>query len=529
MKVLNIKQGSDEWLSIRRLYDTASEASMMMGCHPNVSREELIKMKAIGTEQEFSDFVQKFILDKGHEVEALARPIAEKIICEDLYPVTGVDGCDLLASFDGCTLMEDIIWECKQWNEEKAKSVSEGQIPDCDRWQVVQQLVISGAEKCLYMVTNGTEEKTVYMWVALQMSEADLLRHGWEQLRQDVKKYQPEVVTPEPEGNAPDSLPALNIEVTGMVTASNLAEFKAHSLAVIGAISTNLDTDGDFASAEKTVKWCKDVEQRLSAAKDHALSQTSSIDELLRTIDDIAETTRTKRLELDKLVKARKKHIKDTILHNAITEARDYIRAAENEVKDCNISLPGLSVSRFNDAIKGKKLLDVMRSALSDEVALVKVEATTLVADIKKNMAVFNELTKGKKFLFDDLKYLVHKPEDDFKACIELRISKHEQEEAKRIESERHRIQKEEEAKAQREAKAEAEADRERIRKEERAKAQAEEQATHKPEKEEESKIPQTTDDTELPPPPNDTAKNLICPCCNAELRITYSGLKEVE
>src|SRR5690606_3889090 len=115
---------------------------------------------------------------------------------------------------------------------------------------------------------------------------------------------------PEPIGRTPENLPALRIEVTGMVTASNLAEFKTHALAVLGGINTDLRNDQDFADAERTVKWCKEVEDRLEAAKQHALSQTSSIDELFRTIDTIAAETRAKRLELDKLVKARKDAIR---------------------------------------------------------------------------------------------------------------------------------------------------------------------------------------------------------------------------
>ncbi len=72
-----------------------------------------------------------------------------------------------------------------------------------------------------------------------------------------------------------------------MVTASTLEQFKAHSLAVFSAINTGLQTDQHLADAEKTVKWCGEVEERLEAAKQHALSQTENIDALFRTIDEI--------------------------------------------------------------------------------------------------------------------------------------------------------------------------------------------------------------------------------------------------
>jgi predicted phage-related endonuclease len=122
---------------------------------------------------------------------------------------------------------------------------------------------------------------------------------------------------PEAVGKTPESLPALRIEVTGMVIASNLEQFKAHSLAVFNSINTELETDQHFADAEKAVKWCGDVEERLEAANQHALSQTESIDALFRTIDEISAVARAMRLMLDKLVKARKLSIREDIVMDA--------------------------------------------------------------------------------------------------------------------------------------------------------------------------------------------------------------------
>jgi len=124
MKTLALIQGSDIWKEARDGYRTASEASIVSGHSKNVKRDELIHMRATGTDQEFSAWFQKNILDKGHAVEAVSRPFAEKIIGEELYPVTGIDDADYyLASFDGLTMAEDACWECKQWNAEKAASV----------------------------------------------------------------------------------------------------------------------------------------------------------------------------------------------------------------------------------------------------------------------------------------------------------------------------------------------------------------------------------------------------------------------
>src|SRR5690606_3672231 len=119
----------------RRTVHNASEASVMMGAFPTFSRRELVKLCATGLEREFSDYVQKRVLDRGHEVEPALRALAERMIGEDLYPVTGVsDDGYLGASFDGVTLAEDTILEAKQHNAEKVACIQRGEIPPADRW-----------------------------------------------------------------------------------------------------------------------------------------------------------------------------------------------------------------------------------------------------------------------------------------------------------------------------------------------------------------------------------------------------------
>ena len=102
---------------------------------------------------------------------------------------------------------------------------------------------------------------------------------------------------PIPVGRAPDQLPALSVQVTGMVTASNLKVFEDSALAVIDSVKTTLSTDQDFADAKKAVKWCGDVEEAVAAAKKQALSQTQSIDELFSSLDRISAHARETRLK----------------------------------------------------------------------------------------------------------------------------------------------------------------------------------------------------------------------------------------
>lgn len=466
-------QGSPEWKINRKTKRNASEAPIVMGASKNVTRTEFLDMKALGTEQEFSEWFEKNILDRGHRVEALARPIAEAIVGEELYPISASsDDGYLSASFDGCTMLEDIIWECKQYNESKAADVREGRIPECDVWQVIHQLVVSGAEKCLYMVTDGTEDNTVHVWRSLNAGEEKTLRAAWALFDKDAESHQPAEPEFIPEGKAPDSLPALHIEVTGMVTASNLEQFKGHALAVIGGINKDLQTDEDFADAEKTVKWLGDVESRLDAAKEHALSQTASIDELFKALDDIKENARRTRLDLDKLVKARKEARKGEIRQEAVDAYRAHIEALNTRLG--RVRLPDIAAD-FAGAMKGKRTISSLKDAVSVELARVKIASSEKADHIERNLKMVD--AAGHPFLFADIQQLALKDSGDLAELIKARIANHEAEEKRKEDAQRERIRAEEEARARRDAESKAEQERQKIRQEEQAKAREDAQA----------------------------------------------------
>ncbi|MBY6111174.1 YqaJ viral recombinase family protein [Halomonas sp. DP1Y21-3] len=446
MKIIDLVQGSDEWCAYRSRYFTASEASIMMACSKNVKRNELLHMKATGSEQEFSAWFQKNVLEKGHRIEAAARPIAERIVGEELYPVTAVaDDGTLLASFDGITMLEDIGWECKQWNASKAEEVRAGEVPQEDYWQVVQQLVVSGADKWLYMVTDGTEENTVSTWVALDDFHASQLVAGWEQFSADLEAYQPTEQTVAPQGEAPEALPALKIDLTGAVQASNLPDFKARAMGMIEGIRTKLTTDQHFADAAETVKFLQKGEKQLEASKKAALEQTASISELFSTIDELRETMRQKRLHLDKLVKAEKENRRLEIQQKAHQAFDDFLAKL-----DCPVE-PRHS---FNvaGAMKGKKTIATLQSAADDEVARAKVECQQLANQISENKALIEKYQGDYGFLFSDWRDLIQRDAEFIKLQVENRIAHHKQEEQKRLEAEREKIRQEEEAKAKAQA-----------------------------------------------------------------------------
>lgn len=448
MEILNLTQGSEEWLAIRLSHFTASEAPIMMGASKHMSRDDLLTYKTTQIEEEVSYFTQK-IYDKGHEVEALARPIAERILGEDLYPVTGVlmvEDLPFLASFDGLTMMEDTAFEHKQWNQEKAKTVEAKELEPEHYWQLEQQLVVSGAEKCLFMMSDGTEENIVYMvYTSVPERRAQLIA-GWKQFQKDLEGYEPKVYAPEPEAEAIMDLPALTVQLVGQVKESNLAVYKKTAMQFIESINTDLKTDQDFANADKMVKFCDKTEKELELVKKQALSNTSDIELLFRTIDTLKDAMRAKRLELDKLVKSRKEAIKTEIVMNSKTSLQGYIEQVNKKLKV--VSLPAIQAD-FSKAMKGKKTLKSLHESANDELAAAKIKVDEYSSLMALNLMNLNELASKHQFLFNDLQQIILKESDDFVLLVKSRIDSHELAEKEKLEAERKRIQEEEEAKAQ--------------------------------------------------------------------------------
>jgi putative phage-type endonuclease len=410
-------QGSPAWHAARAKHLCASEAAAALGLSKYSTRDELLRQKATGLTEEVSPAKQR-IFDAGHQAEALARPIAEGIAGTEFFPVVAtreVDGMPLLASFDGIDLMDELIWENKLLNQSLVQQVQAGDLEPHYWLQLEHQLLVSGASRALFTTSDGTTEGTHPLWYESKPERRAQLIAGWKQFAADLAAYVPPEAKPAPVvGKTPDNLPALLIQVTGAVTASNLPEFKAHALEVFKGINRTLTTDQDFATAESTVKWCADVESRLAAAKEHALSQTATIDELFRTIDDISAEARRTRLELDKLVKARKEEIRGEIVAGGITALREHI-AQLNAAMPMNY-MPQVPAD-FAGAIKGKRTVESLRGAVNDELARAKIEASNIATRIHANVKTL----EASGLVVPDAATLVLKAPDDLAAIIATR------------------------------------------------------------------------------------------------------------
>lgn len=457
MKLLTVTQGSPAWHAARANHFCASEAPAMLGVSKYTTRTELLTQKKTGITEEVNPGKQR-LFDAGHQAEAAARPLAEAIIGQELYPTVGtreVNGLPMLASLDGQTMDETIIWETKLWNESLAQACASGELEPHYWAQLEHQLIVSQADSALFTTSDGTEERTAQVWYKSIPERRQQVLQGWAQFAEDLAAFTPAVIETAPIGRTPETLPALHIEVTGMVTASNLAEYKAHALAVFDSVNRDLKTDQDFADAKKAIKWAGDIETRLEAAKAHALSQTESIDKLFSTIDDITEEARRVRLELTNLVKVRDTNLRAEIVTSGKTALVDHIA-------DCNIRIgkplmPAISAD-FAAAIKGMSKFQNMRDAVATELARAKISANEWSDKIILNLKAINDQSEF-AFLFADASILALKDPEFVAMAIKSRVDAHKIAEAERIAAETARIAEEERVKAEASAQARADAE----------------------------------------------------------------------
>jgi len=450
MKTISVQQGTQAWLDLRAKHFTASEAPAMMGASKYKSRDQLLHEKATGDVAEVTPEKQT-LFDRGHAAEAAARPIAEGIVGDDLLPATVVDDDGwLLASLDGMALIEDALFEHKLFNEKLAQAVKHGELPPEYYWQLEHQMLVTGVERVLFMVSDGTEDNCAWMWYEPVAGRAEQLIAGWTQFQADLDNYQPVERTPEAVGEVVTDLPAVRVEVSGAIDIKSnldvfgdaLREFITHQLI------SNPQTDQDFADLDLQIKALKKAESALDAAEEHMLAQVTTVDEIKRTKDALRELARSNRLQSEKLFKAEKDRRRAEIWQGGKDALAAHIEAINADLE--RVRMPQV-MADFSGAMKGKKTLDSLKSAVNDELARAKIEANRIADGIRANLKILDKLAPEHGFLFSDLQSIVAKPHDDFETLVKVRLQEHQDAEQKRIEAERERIRREEAERLERE------------------------------------------------------------------------------
>jgi len=467
MKTHNLVQGSPEWLAYRAQHFNASDAPAMMGCSQYKTRTQLLHELHTGLAPEVNAGTQRRF-DDGHRFEALARPLAEAIIGDELYPVVGSLG-KFSASFDGLTMLEDTAFEHKTLNDElRACMKDEGNgygLPLQYQVQMEQQLMVSGAGRVLFMASKWEGDELIerrHCWYASDAKLRASIIAGWTQFSEDLAAYVPVAPVAAAVAAAVESLPAVVVQVQGeLVVASNLTEFGALLRAFIKRMPVKPATDQEFADTESACKALKKAEDALEAAETSSLAQLCSVEEMRRMVADLRTLARTTRLASEKLVAAQK----DAIRLDIVSRGRAAL-AAHVDSLNARLGKAYMPVvnADFAGAVKGKRTLASLNDAVDTLLASSKIGASATADRIHANLTTLRELASAHAFLFADAAPIVLKEPDDLRALVKSRISEHQRAEEVRIEADRERIRKEEVARLERERLADEEkAKRQRV------------------------------------------------------------------
>lgn len=247
------------------------------------------------------------------------------------------------------------------------------------------------------------------------------------------------------------------LKISSQVVASNLDDFAANVKAEIAKINTDLQTDEDFAAAEKQVKELKEAETAIKAAKEAALADAEDVRKLLSTADEIAALLAETRLTLDKQVKAAKERVKADITGRCREALLAQINKADTRIAATLrlVCTPAEINADIDAAAKGKKTASGIEAACA---TVLQTWTDKIAEQEKKLVARYEKIPADKHHLFTDLSTVLTAADID--ALIAERLAADDERQA----AEKARIA------AEAAAKAEAEL-REKIAAEERAKA----------------------------------------------------------
>lgn len=451
MKTIQVTQGSTQWLDLRRQYDTASECPVMMGASKYQTRADLMRQKATGITPDV-DPRQQALYDRGHATEGASRDILEEKTGEAFYPVTAVDEArKLLASVDGITVDDSTLFEHKLYSKSLAAQVQAGDLDPHYYWQLEQQILVTGAEKVIFVCSDGTPDNWAQMEYRAVPGRADQLIAGWKQFNEDLAAYVPPAAVEKIVAEPVESLPAVFVQVTGALAVTD--NFKAFDVAVRDFLANRLirepKTDQDFADLDLQIKAMKAAEAALDAAEGQMLAQITAVDQAKKTKDMLAKLVRENRLMAEKLLASEKERRKGEIVAGGVSALKDHISALTAQIG--KPYLPAIPAD-FGGAIKGLRSLASMEDAVSTELARAKIVATETANRVIVNLAHLRAEADGLQALFADAAHIVLKDTDDFKTLVALRVSQHKAAEAAKEEATRERIRAEEQAKAEKAA-----------------------------------------------------------------------------
>ncbi len=157
MKIIELEQGSEAWLSWRKTVITATDCPAILGSSPWSTAYKVWQRKLGLVDEQKSNAA----MERGKRLEPIIRKRFIKNFGVNMTPVV-VESSEyefLGASLDGLSDCGKYILEIKTGGNKLHEMALDGVIPTYYMAQIQQQLLVTGADKCFYFV-GGEDEGT---------------------------------------------------------------------------------------------------------------------------------------------------------------------------------------------------------------------------------------------------------------------------------------------------------------------------------------------------------------------------------
>lgn len=427
---LNFEQGSPEWVANRRTTFNASELAAAMGIHPNIIRNELIRLYARGTEIEYSDYVKNVIFPNGHRVEKIIRALVEQHFEKDFIPKVFVLNSKYACSLDGQTIIGDTNLEIKQFNKELYESVSNGILPEHHKPQAQQGLWITGAERTIFAVSSEDERNFVSIEVLPDPEFFDTIPRIWAKFAEDVENYTDiEQVSFLSEIEKDTRLPVVKLSSGGISVASNIKvwfSLKKQAFEKLPA-DINAESIGEFQTTKDNFEEALPLIQHLRKGLEENAKPL---------VDVIAEL-----VSIEKYLKKSVSHCTNTLteFRRAIRQEAcdkaiaDFLAYVEEKSRVLPVQIE-VQAPDFMACCNRTKNHDSLSSAIGAELANAKIEVDKIEEVLREKITWYSGISEGYSHLFGDLREIIYKDDEHFKLLVTNRIEQHKKAEADRLE-----------------------------------------------------------------------------------------------
>jgi len=211
----------------------------------------------------------------------------------------------------------------------------------------------------------------------------------------------------------------LVLRISGAVEQSNLKEFEDQALAVIEGINTDLETDEDFAEAEKNIKGCQLIENRIATARSTALASTEAIAALIQTTERLEAKFRETRLMLSKMVVKEKLRRVSEIVDRAVFYLESLLKTSPVR--------HGFVINKMaiHNAVKGKKSITKMEDAVSAVIDSEGRRVFEMETNFVNNLEKITEAESEWPGLFPDRQNIALSAPETVEALILARVADH--------------------------------------------------------------------------------------------------------